>query len=114
MVQKRQLRQNHMDSHYCAAIFRYVHEYAVLFRDSSLFLCLDDKHRIKVGEPGTPVVAAERGKQVLVSISQSLQVCDLLRVDIPASMDGSWYDGQVFVGIKRICVRTIKCLETCF
>ena len=50
---------------------------------------------------GAPVAAAEREKQVLVSISQSFQVCDLLRVDIPASMDGSWYDSQVFVGIKE-------------
>ena len=25
----------------------------------------------------------------------------LLRVDIPSSMDGSWYDGQVYVGIKE-------------
>lgn len=113
MVQKRQFRQNHMDSHYCAAIFRYIHEYAVLLRDSSLFFCMDDKHRVKVGEPGTPVAAAERGKQVLVSLSQSFQFCDhdftrfsliptvLLRVDIPSSMDGSWYDGQVYVGVKE-------------
>ena len=91
----------------------YVSMLHVLFRDSSLFLCLDDKHRVKVGEPGVPVAAAEREKQVLVSTSQSFQVCDhdftrfsliptvLLRVDIPASMDGSWYDGQVFVGIKE-------------
>ena len=83
-----------------------------MFRESTLFLCLDDKHRVKVGEPGAPVAAAERGKQVLVSMSQSFQVCDhdftrfsliptvLLKVDIPVSMDGSWYDGQVFVGIK--------------
>ena len=123
MVQKRQFRQNHMDSHYCAAIFRYVHEYAVLFQDSSLFLCLDDKHRVKVGEPGTPVAAAERGKQVLVSTSQSFQVCDhnftrfsliptvLLRVDIPASMDGSWYDGQVFVGIKEAVFKPSSALR---
>ena len=123
MVQKRQFRQNHMDSHYCAAIFRYVREYAVLFRDSSLFLCLDDKHRVKVGEPGTPVAAAERGKQVLVSTSQSFQVCDhnftrfsliptvLLRVDIPASMDGSWYDGQVFVGIKEAVFKPSSALR---
>ena len=74
---------------------------------------MDDKHRVKVGEPGTPVAAAERGKQVLVSLSQSFQVCDhdftrfsliptvVLRVDIPSSMDGSWYDGQVYVGIKE-------------
>ena len=74
---------------------------------------MDDKHRVKVGEPGTPVAAAERGKQVLVSLSQSFQVCDhdftrfsliptvLLKVDIPSSMDGSWYDGQVYVGVKE-------------
>ena len=91
----------------------YVSMLHVLFPDSSLFLCLDDKHRVKVGEPGVPVAAAEREKQVLVSTSQSFQVCDhdftrfsliptvLLRVDITASMDGSWYDDQVFVGIKE-------------
>ena len=61
-VHKRQFSQNHMDSHYCAAIFRYVCQYAVLFRDSSLFLRLDDKHRVKVGEPGAPVASAARGK----------------------------------------------------
>ena len=68
MVQKRQFRQNHMhmDSHYCAAIFQYVCEYAVLFRDSSFFLCLDHKQYDKVGEPGAPVAAAERGKQARV------------------------------------------------
>ena len=113
MVQKRQFRKNHMDSHYCAAIFRYLREYAVLFRDSAVFLCLDDKHRVKVGEPGVPVAAAERGRQVLVSMSQSFQVCDhdftrfsliptvLLKVDISSSIDGSWYDGEVFVGLKE-------------
>ena len=47
-----------------------------MFRESALFLCLDDKHRVKVGEPSAPVVAAEGGKQVLVSTSQSFQVCD--------------------------------------
>ena len=123
MVQRRQFHKNHMDSHYyCAAIFRYVCEYAVLLWDSSL-LCLDDKHRVKVGEPGTPVAAAERGKQVLVSTSQSFQVCDhnftrfsliptvLLRVDIPASMDGSWYDSQVFVGIKEAVFEPSRALR---
>ena len=76
-----------------------------------------------MGEPGTPVAAAERGKQVLVSTSQSFQVCDhnftrfsliptvLLRVDIPASMDGSWYDGQVFVGIKEAVFKPSSALR---
>lgn len=30
---------------------------------------MDDKHRCKVGEPGLPVAAVERGKQVVVSTS---------------------------------------------
>ena len=30
------------------------------------FVCIDDKHRLKVGEPGYPVAAAERGKRLLV------------------------------------------------
>lgn len=31
-IQLRQLRKNHEDSHYCAAIFRYLKEFAVRFR----------------------------------------------------------------------------------
>ncbi len=31
---------------------------------------MDDKHRLKVGEPGIPVAAAERGRQVLVSTTE--------------------------------------------
>ena len=62
MVQKRQFRREHMDSHYCAALFRYMREYDIAHKNLSLFVCLDDKHRIKGGEPGYPVAAAERGK----------------------------------------------------
>ena len=47
-----------------------------MFRDLSHFVCMDDKHRVKIGEPGVPVAAAGRGRQVLVSSSQSFQVCD--------------------------------------
>lgn len=50
-----------MDEHYCAAIFRYLREYALQFRSESLLICLDDKHGIKRGEPGFPVAAAEVG-----------------------------------------------------
>lgn len=32
----------------------------------SVLVCVDDKHRVKVGEPLCPVAAAERGRQVLV------------------------------------------------
>ena len=74
---------------------------------------MDDKHRLKVGEPGVPVAAVERGRQVLVSTTQSFEVCDhdftrfslipsvLMDIDIPTDMDsGSWYEGQIYVGLK--------------
>ena len=115
MVQKRQFRHDHVDQHYCAALFKYMRGYAVKFREHSVFICDDDKHRIKVGEPGYPLAAAERGRQVVVSLNQSFQVGDHafsrfslipsvnLEVDIPESVDGSWYQGKVFIGFMQRC-----------
>ena len=40
-----------------------------MFREHSAFLSIDDKHRIKVGEPNFPVAAAERGRRVAVRIN---------------------------------------------
>lgn len=76
MVQKRQLRKSHPDAHFCAALFKYMRDYARKFREISLFVCIDDKHRIKVGEPGYPVAAVERGKEVIVSTNETLEVVD--------------------------------------
>ena len=66
MIQQRQFRHSHVDSHYCAAIFRYLKEYALKLCDHALLVCLDNKHRLKVGKPGLPVASVERGKKVLV------------------------------------------------
>ena len=43
-----------------------------------MFVCLDDKHRIKVGEPvlGYLVAATERGRQVLIAAGLEFQVGD--------------------------------------
>ena len=49
MVQSHQLHADHMDAHYCAAIFKYEKKFAVMFRDHVTMVCLDDKHNIKVG-----------------------------------------------------------------
>ena len=111
-VQKRLFRKNHPDEHYCAALFRYQRELAVKYRDLSTFICIDDKHRIKVGEPGYPVAAVERGRQVIVSQTETFVVADhdftrfsvipsvVLHVDIPDTFEGSWYQGKVLVGLK--------------
>lgn len=112
MIQQRQFRQSHIDTHYCAALSRYLKEYALKLCDHSLIVCLDDKHRVKVGEPGLPVASVERGKKVLVALNRSFEVCDhdftrfslipsvTLLIDMPDTIDGSWYDGEVFVGLK--------------
>jgi len=35
----------------------------------------------------------------------------LLKVDIPVSTDGFWYDGQVFVGIEEMVFETSSTLR---
>ena len=112
MVQSRQLRHNHVDSHYASALFRYEREFAVKYRQHSTFVCQDDKHSIKVGEPGYPVAAVERGKQVLVGLNERMVVGDHdftkftltpsvnLLVKIPETMEETFYHGRVFVGLK--------------
>ena len=113
MVQARQFRKDHEDSHYAAAVFRYQRELAVMFREYSTFHCMDDKHHVKVGEPGYPVAAAERGRRVLVRRDKIFTVGDhdctkfsivpsvSLSVDIPEDIAGSWYSGQVHIGFKE-------------
>ncbi|XP_078597452.1 uncharacterized protein LOC144873716 [Branchiostoma floridae x Branchiostoma japonicum] len=112
MVQSRQLNHNHPDCHYAAAVFKYMKEFAVMFKDYSAFVCLDDKHSIKVGEPGYPVAAVDRGKSVLVAKDTVFVVADhdftkvklvpsvTLVCDIPESACESFYRGKVFVCLK--------------
>ena len=111
MIQARQFRKSHPDSHYAAAIFWYQREFAVRFKSYSNFICLDDKHRAKV-EPNFPVAAVERGRRVIVGLNSSMEVGDhdftrfsvipsvCFIVDIPDVVDESWYGGQVVVGVK--------------
>ena len=75
MVQARQFRKFHTDTHYASALYRYLRCFAVKYRSYSIFASLDDKHHCKVGEPNHPV-AVERGKAVLVSPDKVLAVAD--------------------------------------
>ena len=47
-----------------------------MFHQHCAFLSIDDKHRIKVGEPNFPVAATEQGRRVVVSMNKSFQVGD--------------------------------------
>ena len=67
---------------------------------------------MKVGEPGFPVAAAERGRKAVVSIHETIAVGDhdftrffiipsvVFHLSIPNTFEGSWYIGEVFVGLK--------------
>jgi len=73
MVQK---CKEHCDAHYGATVFRYLHKLAIKFREYAGFICLDDKHKIKVKEPGYLLAAAERGCCVMVSATKAFEVGD--------------------------------------
>ncbi|XP_060582454.1 uncharacterized protein LOC132738865 [Ruditapes philippinarum] len=102
MIQSRQFRHSHEDMHYASALFRYEKEFCIKYREHCSMVCMDDKHKLKVGEPGYPVAAAERGKAVLIANGKTFEVGDhdftkfsitpsvTLKVDIPSSIDESF------------------------
>ena len=112
MIQKWQFRKSHQDKHYAAAVFRYLPECAIKLKENCTLVCIDDKHRLKMREPGFPVAAAERCRRVLVRAGTTFEVGDhdftkfsiipsvALVANIPDSIEESWYRGQVLVGYK--------------
>ncbi|GES98049.1 hypothetical protein GLOIN_2v1782174 [Rhizophagus clarus] len=114
IVQTRQLRCDHEDAYYASALFRYQKEMAILLCENSWLVFMDDKHRCIVGEPGYPVAAVERGRQVIVSKNKTFQVADYdftkcgiipsvtMICDIPCTIEESFYKGQVYVGLKDL------------
>ena len=77
----------------------------------------------KVGEPNLPVAAVERGKQVIVSITDrrfavedrdfSIISSVILFCDIPETIDGSFYRGNVHVGIKDAVLEASSPIRHC-
>lgn len=112
-VQSRQLRSSHPDDHYCAALFKYMRCFAVKYRHSTTFLCVDDKSKIDFGEPGLAMSSGVRGKKSLVPVSALLGALDhdqqqkgsltpsvYLNVEIPETVEDTFYRGQVSVLLK--------------
>ena len=68
-VQVRQLHRDHQDSHYVSALLQYLREFAVRFHSYCLYVSVDDKANIPVGEPGCPLSTGVRGhNRSLVSL----------------------------------------------
>ena len=109
-IQARQVRKAHVDAHYTLGLFRYQREFAIRYREYCTFVSMDDKHRVKFGEPEYPVAGVERGKQVLLTATKTLAVADhdftktpsvTFIITIPDCILGSFYTGRVFVGVKE-------------
>ena len=61
-IQRRQLRVQHPDDHFCAAQLKYLNEKAVEMRGNVAFLCYEDKAKVPVCEPNAPVPTGIGGK----------------------------------------------------
>jgi hypothetical protein len=106
-IQRRQLRVSHPDDHYCAALLKYLKQKAIELRDHSMLMFCDDKAKVPIGEPGTPVSTGVRGRQTLAPSASTLAACDhdmtkasitpsvILQCDIPESVEKSFVRGQV-------------------
>ncbi|GES85898.1 hypothetical protein GLOIN_2v1880501 [Rhizophagus clarus] len=80
--------------------------------DPEITIDLHDKHHYKVGEPGFPIVAVERGKKVIVSKDITFAVADhdftkmgiissvIMICNIPESINGDFYEGKIHIRIK--------------
>ena len=113
MVQQRQFRKSHPDEHYASAIFRYLHQFAIKYKEESIMAAWMTNTKSKWENLAFPVAAVERGKRVLVKVGASFEVGDhdftkfslvpsvTLVNDIPTEITGSWYSGQVFFALKE-------------
>ena len=47
-----------------------------MVRDYCMFICLDNKHNVKIGEPDFPVASAKSGRRVPMAVNEPLQAGD--------------------------------------
>ena len=110
-VQGRLLRKKSVDAHYCAALFRYLREFSIQYRQYVCFISADDKHKVPIGE-GVPVSTGVRNRQSLAAQNSTLGAADhdftklsltpsvIFFVSIPKDISDGFYKGEVFVSFK--------------
>ena len=77
-------------------------------------------------EQNYPVAAAERGRCVLVGPNETFEVADhdftkfsvvpsvSFVIKIPETVEGSWYEGEVHVGLQGCSLSTFICCSSCY
>ena len=117
-VQRRQLRAQHPDNHYCAALFKYLKFKAIELKDEAVLFCCDDKSKIPVGEPDKPVSTGVKGRLSIAQTSTELVALDhdmcvssltpsvVLQCNIPDSVEQSFVRGKVTTVINDSVFQT--------
>ena len=114
MVQRRQMRSDHVDSKYACVYFAYLKEFAVKYQENAMIGFLDDKATIPVGEPKHAVSTNVRsyGRSLgaenidIVALDHDWKIAGLvpsiaLIGDIPNDAKQSFFSGQSFVTLKE-------------
>ena len=92
--------------------YRNIKHWCVDNRENCTLIFMDDKAKIPVGEPGTPEPATSDMRKAVTTKNVTLEASDHnyhvtnltpsvdLICDIPDTPFGSFYSGQVYVGLK--------------
>lgn len=113
-VQVRQLRRDHQDSHYVSVLLQYVRAFAVQYKSNLIFVSVDDKAVIPVGEPDCPVATGVRGHNhslvpldgpQLVALDHDFHINGIVPsvafvVDVPENHSDSFFNGHAYVTLK--------------
>ena len=104
MVMACQFRAKHVDSHYASVIWRYQKEFCIRYANYTKLLCQDDKHVIKIGEPGP------HGHRSDMRSGWPWLHENVIKI-YQRKIEESFYMGQVYVGFKENCFQSSTCLR---
>ena len=111
-VQTRLIRKDHVDKRYGAKSWKDMKRLAVHLRGWARLVCQDDKAKIPVGEPHTPIAATSSNRGTLQQMGRIHAAADhdfhkfnltpsvSLIVDVPESIEESFHTGKVYVTLK--------------
>lgn len=105
---------DHIDAKYVAMTFRYLKEFLVQYKQHALFVWMDDKAIVSIGEQGIPISTGVRGhNKVMTPADGPALTCTdhdfhiaglipsvVLVCETPEHPEDSVFQGKMFVTIK--------------
>ncbi|PKC75593.1 hypothetical protein RhiirA1_448643 [Rhizophagus irregularis] len=101
----------YVDANYYAALFHYLREFLIQYRQYVCFILADDKHKVPIGK-GMPISTEIHNRQSLAAQNSTLDVADhdftnlsltpsvIFFVSIPKDISDGFYNREVFVSFK--------------